>query len=58
MSEQDNFQISQEEYLKALEAQREEASVIPEGALDSSIANGALMSGTCCGSRTSNDCHS
>lgn len=42
----------------ALVNQREHSRVISKDTLEGSVANGLLLAGTCCGSRTSNDCHS
>lgn len=48
----------QQQFVDALNSQSEEDLVIADGALDGSVANGALMSGTCCGSRKTADCKS
>lgn len=43
---------------KALEDQRNASRVISKDSLQGSVASGLLLAGTCCGSKTSNDCKS
>ncbi len=51
--------VSQKKMLReALEKQRKVSRVISKDSLEGSVANGLLLAGTCCGSRTSNDCKS